>query len=326
MSKEQYIELPEEYTRRELNARYREIPLKDTTSRLLRKYFNAMANLYGIIPLHKAKEIIFSLSPKLVTEEEFLSFAEIARHECEDYYILGDNELYSDVRHTKPLDREIISAVLMAESIDCVIEIKRNQQGKPYYVPDKNHLLEYVDPCYCEDTPEMRKLRAFLKGNCDMSDEREAVVFEELLRGARLAAIQLADVLDNLGIRLKSQRDVERFTALYNAFHNTTRMPCNRGYTPDEMMRVMPPKEGFKSLSLGPNIKKYLQTGEMDIEDFRKQILTMDLPSEAMRFDLLKQLADIKPSASQPEKQKKVGRNDPCPCGSGKKYKRCCGK
>lgn len=25
-------------------------------------------------------------------------------------------------------------------------------------------------------------------------------------------------------------------------------------------------------------------------------------------------------------KQKKVGRNDPCPCGSGKKYKKCCGR
>lgn len=24
-------------------------------------------------------------------------------------------------------------------------------------------------------------------------------------------------------------------------------------------------------------------------------------------------------------KEKKVGRNEPCPCGSGKKYKRCCG-
>ena len=22
----------------------------------------------------------------------------------------------------------------------------------------------------------------------------------------------------------------------------------------------------------------------------------------------------------------KIGRNDPCPCGSGKKYKNCCGK
>jgi len=30
----------------------------------------------------------------------------------------------------------------------------------------------------------------------------------------------------------------------------------------------------------------------------------------------------------QPVKNKgeKVGRNDPCPCGSGKKYKRCCGR
>jgi preprotein translocase subunit SecA len=35
---------------------------------------------------------------------------------------------------------------------------------------------------------------------------------------------------------------------------------------------------------------------------------------------------------SEPEKKKpvvkgqKVGRNDPCPCGSGKKYKKCCGR
>ena len=29
---------------------------------------------------------------------------------------------------------------------------------------------------------------------------------------------------------------------------------------------------------------------------------------------------------STPKKSKKIGRNDPCPCGSGKKYKQCCGK
>ena len=27
-----------------------------------------------------------------------------------------------------------------------------------------------------------------------------------------------------------------------------------------------------------------------------------------------------------PKRSTKVGRNDPCPCGSGKKYKQCCGK
>jgi len=35
-------------------------------------------------------------------------------------------------------------------------------------------------------------------------------------------------------------------------------------------------------------------------------------------------LADDTPQ--QPVKSTKVGRNDPCPCGSGKKYKKCCGK
>lgn len=34
------------------------------------------------------------------------------------------------------------------------------------------------------------------------------------------------------------------------------------------------------------------------------------------------------PPPVQPIQKEKaeVGRNDPCPCGSGKKYKKCCGK
>ena len=33
-------------------------------------------------------------------------------------------------------------------------------------------------------------------------------------------------------------------------------------------------------------------------------------------------------AAPQPQQrqQKKTGRNDPCPCGSAKKFKKCCGK
>jgi hypothetical protein len=30
------------------------------------------------------------------------------------------------------------------------------------------------------------------------------------------------------------------------------------------------------------------------------------------------------PSTATPRKKTKVGANQPCPCGSGKKYKRCC--
>jgi uncharacterized protein YecA (UPF0149 family) len=50
-------------------------------------------------------------------------------------------------------------------------------------------------------------------------------------------------------------------------------------------------------------------------------------------YDHLAQDMAAQQQASEPTKVKqivrdvpKVGRNDPCPCGSGKKYKKCCGR
>ena len=39
-----------------------------------------------------------------------------------------------------------------------------------------------------------------------------------------------------------------------------------------------------------------------------------------------KELYKAQKSSTTVVKGKKVGRNDPCPCGSGKKYKHCCGR
>jgi SWIM/SEC-C metal-binding protein len=44
-------------------------------------------------------------------------------------------------------------------------------------------------------------------------------------------------------------------------------------------------------------------------------------------FDKPEDISDLEKllNPSQPVKSDKIGRNDPCPCGSGKKYKKCCG-
>jgi len=47
-----------------------------------------------------------------------------------------------------------------------------------------------------------------------------------------------------------------------------------------------------------------------------------DLLSEERRKELYK----TEKSSKTVVKPAKVGRNDPCPCGSGRKYKQCCGK
>ena len=40
----------------------------------------------------------------------------------------------------------------------------------------------------------------------------------------------------------------------------------------------------------------------------------------------LKKFYKEQKEATTIRKPKKIGRNDPCPCGSGKKYKKCCGR
>ena len=47
-----------------------------------------------------------------------------------------------------------------------------------------------------------------------------------------------------------------------------------------------------------------------------------DVLSEEKRHEITKEFRASKVFV----KQETVGRNDPCPCGSGKKYKKCCGK
>lgn len=77
-----------------------------------------------------------------------------------------------------------------------------------------------------------------------------------LLFDIRSAVSQLPDAfgtLEKLGVRLKSRRDAERFFALYSAFHNTTRMPCNHfsaSIPPPSTVDVRPPWRGNLSKNL----------------------------------------------------------------------------
>ena len=45
-----------------------------------------------------------------------------------------------------------------------------------------------------------------------------------------------------------------------------------------------------------------------------------------LSFDKRKEIQKAYKTSKTIVKETKVGRNEPCPCGSGKKYKKCCGK
>ncbi|MGI5824544.1 MAG: preprotein translocase subunit SecA [Bacillota bacterium] len=65
---------------------------------------------------------------------------------------------------------------------------------------------------------------------------------------------------------------------------------------------------------------------QMDVSRLIQRVEVEEKQEE--RTDLVENRGDDTPKKKKPVKrtEKKVGRNEPCPCGSGKKYKNCCGK
>ena len=76
--------------------------------------------------------------------------------------------------------------------------------------------------------------------------------------------------------------------------------------------------------------KKY--TFEELLKEYKSEYLNNTIYSSATILYCSNAFADVFDVISAPKTQQsaapttKVGRNDPCPCGSGKKYKNCCGK
>ena len=57
----------------------------------------------------------------------------------------------------------------------------------------------------------------------------------------------------------------------------------------------------------------------------RRRAMLQQLPTVVQRISDYWKSPGASLPVSQPVRSNKVGRNDPCPCGSGKKYKKCCG-
>ncbi|MEZ0343338.1 MAG: preprotein translocase subunit SecA [Caldimicrobium sp.] len=73
----------------------------------------------------------------------------------------------------------------------------------------------------------------------------------------------------------------------------------------------------------------YLYRVELREEAERIQEMVLEegeLDEKSLEFKREDPFAEKESPANEPVRASKVGRNDPCPCGSGKKYKKCCGR
>lgn len=159
-----------------------------------------------------------------------------------------------------------------------------------YYQPKKVDINYFAKHEFDERTAQYKKMSRFFAKKLNSQKAKDVI---DLIMIYIKLDLDMQDLVQELGsqfgILFDGLEDVKEFSYLYSNLNNHSRKLSNKGHTPDELT-----KHPNNTLSSVPN----------NIVPFTNK----------------------NTGKQEPIQVKKIGRNEPCPCGSGKKYKHCHGK
>ena len=168
---------------------------------------------------------------------------------------------------------------------DIIEEIKM-RQNLEHYLPRRKDIFYAGNNERERLNRSQRDVKKMLKREFPISDQEAENILWEMMMDIKNDLNSIV-IFQNFAddYEFKSKEQTDKFLNKINIMHNNTRMWVLKGHTPTEMFEEE---------------KKHLQR----------------LPEKEYRPGSVGEQTVVK--------GEQVGRNDPCPCGSGKKYKKCC--
>ena len=157
-----------------------------------------------------------------------------------------------------------------------------------YYEPTKNEIDYYSEHTFDRRTLHYKRMNHLIYKVSSTPNYAMDVLETGILLGEPLAAIMDMFKEKDL-VNFTSEEELKDFVNLYQQLNNISRLWDNAGYRPNELAK-MNQVDGFEPI---------------DISELPENVIPLYDPSQPIRVE-------------------KAGRNDLCPCGSGKKYKKCC--
>lgn len=241
-----------------------------SSNELLVQYAIACTNFYGYINNPKFLEIYNKHNEPAVSRDELEAIITepniVERLKKDDVYVQSEAFVHNEL-------------VAQGKNLS---EFLQKTKGKPYYVPEKEELLRYIDKAYYEQTSFQEQLMMkvandFFGGSTIMVKG----ILDGLIGRLHTTENNYQSVTQQFikRFKMKDMQQMNEYAYMIMMMANNTRIWENRGHTPSELF---------------------------ELEKLHLQSITYSVPNS---------ISD-----------KKIGRNDPCLCGSGKKYKKCCAK
>ena len=198
----------------------------------------------------------------------------------------------------------------------------RQQKDKDFYIPSAQQIDEICRIGYEASSSEYKKLESFFIKKLRLPYEQAVTwclqIWANSYEGE--SPSKIINKMTEANIEFE-EKMINELLELLVAAHNNTRMKENRGYKPSEMVRK-------KSVDKMPTIVPASSNAAAILKDAAPQLEAMGVPVDLNgNTDVIQ--TTMFPSGLNGEPirvEKKIYPNDPCPCGSGKKYKKCCGK
>ena len=265
------------------------------------RYAAAMTDLYGVVSLDEFLEVYneqHEAGEQLEKDRLYKKLFSLIEADEQDYELwLFEGDVYLacyEIFETDFDENEDYDPFAFA------CHIAKRHRIIPMKVFPREELLTYSYITHVENTEEYKRLRRFLDSNIPDDLETEEIFFAEnvleelyefFLWDADIGAIM--EYLSECGLVFDLDKTNTMLSLVADAANNAPKW-SNFGWTPHELFEK---QGGWKRGSI-----------PSEISDEGDDVCDLNIQEPYQR------------------ETQKIGRNEQCPCGSGKKYKNCCGR
>lgn len=198
----------------------------------------------------------------------------------------------------------------------------RQQMDKDFYIPSAQQIDEICRTGYEASSSEYKKLESFFIKKLRLPYEQAVTWCLQVWANSyeSESPSKIINKMTEANIEFE-EKMINELLELLVVAHNNTRMKENRGYKPSEMARKMP-------IDKMPTMVPASFNAAAILKGTVPQLQAMGVPVDLNgNTNVIQTTMFPRGLNEEPIRvEKKIYPNDPCPCGSGKKYKKCCGK
>ncbi len=263
------------------------------------------------------------------SRKNILEYDDVANHQRKAIYAFRNQLLDPKYDLTQKIDenRELFVNTLMAEA-----EIYEGTPSEDFDLDKfvsliKKHIDIDIDPSMLKDK-EPNEIREIVLDILKKAYEEKMSIFDPEQR-REIESLVYLQVLDPLWRDHLYEMDVLK-TGIGLRGYNQKDPLTEYKQESYRLFEQLVERIKFDGTKLLYNIQFNFEEPQEELEELEK--IRDDLEIEESELDLIGASLDEVESTHQEEQkrtpfvaQKKPKRNDPCPCGSGKKYKHCCG-